>query len=762
MTLKTRRPTGAVPWPLILVEGAEKSGKAQPLNAPIATPTGWTTMGALVVGDRVIGSDGKSTAVTAVHERGERDIYRLTFSDGATVEACDEHLWSTWTTSVLHSRYNKGPKKGQRNHRPAVVRTTEQIREMVLNGVVIHIPMTAPVEYDQTGPLPLDPYLLGLLLGDGCLAKPSYPIFTSGDPELFEAMASALPDGDTLTFLKSGHEVGIKGCRTTSALRELGLMGTGSATKFLPAQYMRATPADRLAVLQGLLDTDGGMEWKSITYTSVSPELAHQVQELVRSLGGSCSMRTKEPFYRDANGQRVMCKTAYRLTVRLPLDMCPFRLARKVARWEETRPTFNTPPRRTVRAVDYVGRIQSRCITVEAEDHLYLADGFVVTHNSFSLAVLSGSDKVGQTYWVDLGEGSQDEYGAVPGARYVVVEHEGTFASIYAAVQEIHTLAGKAAAAGEPPVVLGIDSMTAEWEWLKDWATDRAKGSTSNQKKLARDPNAEITVSANYWNDANSRHRKLMKLLMTFPGIAVMTARGKFVAAIGPNGQPIEGQKEYRVEGQKTLAFDASCWVRVSRDEPAVVIGARSVHSGVRPGRDEPQTLPDDWSLEWLIFEGLKCDPSKAHTRDLVEAKKERTPEQIRDEVVKPDTGPDRLRELYTEAGQLGYDSVIVANERNQEELLPDLIKRLGVQRRAQAPATPEQHRDMDALWREAADFGDAEERANFTRDIIRRPVDKDTVLTVAEADQVVKRLTSYIAKATPPADRNEMSGAAA
>lgn len=393
---------------------------------------------------------------------------------------------------------------------------------------------------------------------------------------------------------------------------------------------------------------------------------------------------------------------------------------------------------------------------------LILVEGAEKSGKSFSLAVLSGSDKVGKTYWIDLGEGSQDEYGAVPGARYEIVEHEGTFASIYNAVDEIHALAGKAAEAGEKPIVLGIDSMTAEWDWLKDWATDRAKGSTSNKAKLARDPHAEIVVSANYWNDANNRHRRLMKLLMTFPGIAVMTARGKFVAVMGPNGQPVEGKKEYRVEGQKTLAFDASCWVRVSRDEPAVVVGARSVHSGVRPGRDEPQTLADDWSLEWLIFEGLKCDPTKAHTRDLVEAKKERTPEQIRDEVVKPETGPERLRELYTEAGQLGYDAVIVPNERNQEELLSDLVKRLGVQRKGQAKATPEQHKNIDALIHEAADFADPDERLNYIRDIVKRPVGSQAELTVAEADQVIKRVTGYIAKATPPADQHETTRAAA
>lgn len=393
---------------------------------------------------------------------------------------------------------------------------------------------------------------------------------------------------------------------------------------------------------------------------------------------------------------------------------------------------------------------------------LILVEGSEKSGKSYSLAVLSASDKVGPMYWVDLGEGSQDEYGAVPGARYEIVEHEGTFASIYAAVEEIHALAAAAAKAGEKPVVLGIDSMTAEWEWLKDWATDRAKGSKSNKAKLARDPHAEIVVSSNYWNDANTRHRKLMKLLMTFPGIAVITARGKYVASIGENGQPIEGKKEYRVEGQKTLAFDASCWVRVSRDGPAVVVGARSVHSGVRPGRDEPQPLPDDWTLEWLVFEALKCDPAKAHTRDLVESKRERTPEEIHAEAVRKTTGPDELRDLYAEAKNLGYESVVVSNERNQEELLLDLLIRLGKARKAMGPADERQKRQMDALWQQAGDFEDRDSRVKFTSEILGRPVEPNTELTSGEADQVIARLRTYVQQNTPPVESGELKEKAA
>lgn len=247
---------------------------------------------------------------------------------------------------------------------------------------------------------------------------------------------------------------------------------------------------------------------------------------------------------------------------------------------------------------------------------LILIEGPEKSGKSWAAAQLSASDKVGKTYWLDLGEGAADEYGAIPGARYLVLEHDGTWASIMAQVAAVRHEADRAAQAGEPPTVLVIDSMTAEWELLKDWAANRAKGSATNQKRLAADPHAEIQVTFNLWNDATSRHRKLMTILMTFPGIVVMTGRGKEVAAMDANGRPIEGSKEYKVEGHKTLAFDASVWVRLSRDQEPMVIAARSVHTGIRPGTDKPQPM-SDFTLERLVFDALRCGVGQSEARQV-------------------------------------------------------------------------------------------------------------------------------------------------
>lgn len=246
---------------------------------------------------------------------------------------------------------------------------------------------------------------------------------------------------------------------------------------------------------------------------------------------------------------------------------------------------------------------------------MVLLEGPEKAGKSWAAAELSASEKVGQTYWLDIGEGAADEYGAIPGARYLVVEHDGSFGEILSSVEEIKAIAQAAKDNGDLPVVLVVDSMTAEWDLLKDWASSRAANSQSNKNRLKADPHAEVKVSMNLWNDATARHRRLMTQLLTFPGIVVVTARGKEVAAMD-DGKPVENTKEYKVEGNKTLAFDATVWVRLSREHAPMVVGCRSVHHGIRPGVDEAKPI-QDFSLEWLVFDVLKCDPAKAHVRDL-------------------------------------------------------------------------------------------------------------------------------------------------
>ncbi|AGT12365.1 RecA-like DNA recombinase [Mycobacterium phage Geralt] len=245
---------------------------------------------------------------------------------------------------------------------------------------------------------------------------------------------------------------------------------------------------------------------------------------------------------------------------------------------------------------------------------LILVEGGEKAGKSWAAAVLSSSDRVGRTLWIDWSEGAADEYGAIPGARYEVIEHDGTWTSIMEQVRAARDEAQRAIDAGEKPVVLVIDSMTAEWDDLKEWVDNKARRREANLKKLERDPEAEIVISTDLWNLATARHKELMRILMRFPGIVVMIARGADQVAM-ENGKPTS-QRTWKVEGQKNLAFDASVWVRLNRGEHPQIIGARSVHAGIIPGEDKPRRVPD-LTLEQLVFDILKCDPKTAHVREL-------------------------------------------------------------------------------------------------------------------------------------------------
>lgn len=247
---------------------------------------------------------------------------------------------------------------------------------------------------------------------------------------------------------------------------------------------------------------------------------------------------------------------------------------------------------------------------------LILLAGEAKTGKTWSAAEFSGDERISRTFWVDLGEGCADEYGAVPGADYEIVEHDGTWIDIIGQVAEVRDVARAALEAGEPPVMLVIDSMTAEWAMLSAWTDTRARRSQSNQKALEADPDAEIDITANYWNDANSRHNRLMNILKTFPGIVVMTALETEKTQFGPNGRPLpKAPKMARPDAQKRLTADASVWVRLALDSPPTIVGMRSVRRTIQPGKDKPRPWPE-FTLSKLVFDELGLASQKAAVRD--------------------------------------------------------------------------------------------------------------------------------------------------
>ncbi len=364
-------------------------GRAQPYDQQVLTPEGFRPIGSLQVGDLVIGSNGLPTPVLGVYPQGRKQVFRVTTQDGASTVCCGEHLWAVTT------------RDDRRRGKPMrVLETQEMIGQ--LRAAHYHryeLPLvSSPVEFEPRE-VPMDPYALGLLLGDGCVTSSTTASFTTADPELAVALEAAL-DGielrrksevDYVLRHTAGHRGGVIVANpVTAVLRDLGLAGTRSNTKFVPERYLHNSAAVRLAVLQGLLDADGGPVTQRgrtcrIHYATSSARLRDDVLFLVRSLGGFAYWRTRPAAGRApgrARGRDVHHRSdAYVIDIRLPAGIEPFRLTRKRVAYQVT---GGGRPMRFIDSIEPVGEQETLCIQVAAADSLYVTDDFLVTHNTLN------------------------------------------------------------------------------------------------------------------------------------------------------------------------------------------------------------------------------------------------------------------------------------------------------------------------------------------------------------------------------------------
>jgi phosphate starvation-inducible PhoH-like protein len=368
-------------------------GRAQPHSAAVLTPDGFRSIGSLRVGDLVTGSDGRPTPVLGVYPQGPRDVFRVSTQDGASTLACGEHLWHVQTASD----------KRRGTHR--VLQTKEMIGK--LRAGYTHryeLPVMQAVQMvDQ--PVPLDPYALGLLLGDGCITTSTTPAFATGDPELAVALQRGLDEHGIDVTHRNGYDYVLRhrngghgGLRianpVTEVVRDVGLAHRRSETKFVPNVYLNNSAEIRLAVLQGLLDTDGGPVAQlgrtcRVQYTTTSPRLRDDVISLVRSLGGVAYTRTRPVAGQQpgrANGRTVGHRhDSHVVDIRLPAGLEPFRLNRKRAMYNAS---GGGRPRRFIDSIEPIGVMDTVCIQVAAEDSLYVTNDFLVTHNTLNDAFI--------------------------------------------------------------------------------------------------------------------------------------------------------------------------------------------------------------------------------------------------------------------------------------------------------------------------------------------------------------------------------------
>ncbi|RKT53166.1 PhoH-like protein [Saccharothrix australiensis] len=368
-------------------------GRAQPVTTNVLTPDGFRPIGDLAVGDLVIGSNGEPTPVLGVYPQGEKDIYRVSAQDGASTLCCGEHLWTVRTAA------------DRRRGKPwRVLETREMIGDLrAAHARRYELPLlTAPVRRPARE-VPVDPYALGLLLGDGCLTGKTAPAFAGRDPELIPALEAALPGVGVrwhgradyaLDRVRSAGDVVTLENPVTGALRALGLLGARAHTEFVPRDYLDNSPEVRLAVLQGLLDAAGGPvaqlgRTRRVQYTTTSRALRDDVLDLVRSLGGVAYARRRPAAGRSPGrvaGRPVAHRhDTYVLDIRLPDGVEPFRLDRKRRKYHAS---GGGRPMRFIDAIEPAGRAEAVCIQVAAADSLYVTEDYLLTHNTLNDAFI--------------------------------------------------------------------------------------------------------------------------------------------------------------------------------------------------------------------------------------------------------------------------------------------------------------------------------------------------------------------------------------
>ena len=353
------------------------AAKALALDTRILTTTGWKTIETLSEGEYIFGEDGNPTKVLKKSEVFYKPMYRLHLKGGRTLDVSEDHI-----NVIIHRVAIRAPgsKKTHTEYRREEITTKDLLKYKLFTtrtktpknptGMeqMIWIPNGKPINYPEKD-LPVDPYTLGVILGDGTLDrdtgyaritthKDDYPCYVNNIPYPLGSVYVDKRNSNTWFF-------GVKGIGRE--LKKLGVNVHGDY-KFIPEEYFTGSIQQRLSLLQGLLDTDGTLCRHSPSFTSNSGRLANDLARLVRSLGGIPHIGT----FKSTSG-----KTVFRVSFNISL--CPFRLERKANKWQ---PSGNTVTKVGLVEIEPIPMVPSQCLYVDNESHTFLAGDYVVTHNT--------------------------------------------------------------------------------------------------------------------------------------------------------------------------------------------------------------------------------------------------------------------------------------------------------------------------------------------------------------------------------------------
>lgn len=377
-----------------VVLAARQSGKALDIKTPIATPSGWTTMGEIEPGDQVFGSDGSVVNVIAISNiEYDRECYEIEFSNGEFIVVDSEHLWEVEDLDISKRDrrstrvYTKRPER-KKIRLPTKVLTTNEIVKNYgrLNSrgyfeAKYAIKTCQPLNLSQKELL-IDPYVLGMWLGDGTSATGSFTCHKddySHYKQILEQLGHRVASGHLNKTNTTLSHITIYKLHT--ALRQLNLLNN----KHIPVEYLRSSYAQRLNLLQGLMDTDGSVSKGNCEFATSNIELVSSVHDLICGLGLKPTIRVKLTTHKPSYS---FLFTPFKDRIQV------FRLQRKLEGQKQTPDEFRceVTKKRCIRNIKRADSVPVKCISVDSLDNLYLAGrAMIPTHNS--------TTTVGFLYW---------------------------------------------------------------------------------------------------------------------------------------------------------------------------------------------------------------------------------------------------------------------------------------------------------------------------------------------------------------------------
>ena len=362
-------------------------GKALSLDSDIMTPNEIIKMKDIKVGDLVIGSSGQSQSVIGVYYQGLIDCYRVTFSDGTIVECNDKHIWrianrrtNKWENVELGEILKRDLRMPGHHNGKQYVNSKGILRWGMKGRLKWKVPCQGEVSFKDQD-VKIDPYTLGVMLGDGCLG--SNLSFTSIDSEIVnrlkfpESISIETYDKVNYRIKKNDSENSLK-----FYLNIYGLKNKHSYDKFIPKEYIFNSREVRLELLRGILDTDGYVSKGGVVELALtSKQLIEDTAFVARSLGCLCHKISKLPSsYKNSEGVKIECRDNYRLRIVPPKGLDLFHLKRKSERSMQEKKKNCID--RMIESIEYIGKKEMQCIEVSNEDGLFLTNNFIVTHNS--------------------------------------------------------------------------------------------------------------------------------------------------------------------------------------------------------------------------------------------------------------------------------------------------------------------------------------------------------------------------------------------